>query len=494
MISDLLKKARVYEADKEKTIDDSERPVFHLTPRVGWMNDPNGFSLYEGKIHQFYQYYPYKTEWGPMHWGHAVSDDYVKWDYLPAAIAPDESYDNFGCFSGSAVETRDGKQMLVYTGVKTEEKDGEEIIRQTQCLAFGDGYDYEKFAENPAIDASFLPEGWSPVDFRDPKVWFDEKDDCYYMVVGDRTDDGSGATLLFQSESGTEWKFVTVLDRCRNEYGKMWECPDFFELDGKHVIFTSPQFMQARTLEFHNGNGNIMVMGSYDRETHTFTREVIYAIDHGLDFYAMQTLKASDGRRIMTAWMQSWESSKAVPEGQKWFGQMILPRELNIRDGRLYQKPVKEIESYREGHLSYREVDLNGSTTLPGVNGKVCDMEIEITPNGREYGEFRIEFHADDRFHTDFIYKPSEGKAIFDRTYSGFPNDINPKREFMVRYNEGKLKLRVLLDRFSAEIFINDGETTCTSTIYAPVDAQEIRFSSSGSVLMNLEYWKIKVR
>ncbi len=493
MISELLKKARTYEAEKEKSIDECERPVFHLSPRTGWMNDPNGFSIYKGKIHQFYQYYPYRTEWGPMHWGHAVTEDYVKWSYLPAAIAPDESYDNFGCFSGSAVETRDGKQMLVYTGVKTEEKAGEELIRQTQCLAIGDGCDYEKYGANPVIDEKSIPEGWSPVDFRDPKVWFDREDDCYYMVVGDRTDDGSGAILLFQSENGTSWHFVTVLDRCRNEYGKMWECPDFFELDGKHVIFTSPQFMQARTHEFHNGNGNIMVMGDYDRETHTFTRKTISAIDHGLDFYAMQTLKAPDGRRIMTAWMQSWESSKAVPEGKKWFGQMILPRELSIREGKLYQKPVKEIEDYRKGHISYRDVDLNCRTTLSGVNGKVCDMEIEITPNGQEYSEFKIEFHANNHFHTDFIYRPSEGKAVFDRTFSGFPNDINSKREFAVRYNGGKLKLRILLDRFSAEIFVNDGESTCTSTIYAPADAEQICFSSIGSVLMDLDFWNISL-
>jgi beta-fructofuranosidase len=238
VLSDYLEKARVYEMDAEQMIKAEDRPFFHLSPRSGWMNDPNGFSMYKGKIHQFYQYYPYKTQWGPMHWGHAVSEDFVKWDYLPAAMAPDETYDNFGCFSGSAIEMQDGRQMLVYTAVREEEKDGEEIIRQTQCLAFGDGVDYEKYSSNPVIDAKSLPEGWSPVDFRDPKIFRFEDDDHYSLVVGGRSDDGSGSILLYESMDGIKWDFVTVLDRCRKEYGSMWECPDFFELDGKYLILT----------------------------------------------------------------------------------------------------------------------------------------------------------------------------------------------------------------------------------------------------------------
>lgn len=491
VLSEYLEKARVYEIDAEQMIKAEDRPFFHLSPRSGWMNDPNGFSMYKGKIHQFYQYYPYKTQWGPMHWGHAVSEDFVKWDYLPAAMAPDETYDNFGCFSGSAIEMQDGRQMLVYTAVREEEKDGEEIIRQTQCLAFGDGVDYEKYPSNPVIDAKGLPEGWSPVDFRDPKIFRFEDDDHYSLVVGGRSDDGSGSILLYESMDGIKWDFVTVLDRCRKEYGSMWECPDFFELDGKYLILTSPQSMQARTLEFHNGNGNIVVIGNYDRKLHKYTREGVYAIDFGLDFYAMQTLKAADGRRIMTAWMQSWESSHAVPEGQRWFGQMILPRELRLKDGRLYQMPVREIESYRKDHVAYKDVYLNKSVVLPGVNGKVCDMELEICPNGPEYTEFRIEFHADSQFHTDFIYHPKDGVAIFDRTYSGFANDINNKREFAVRYQGGKIKLRILLDRFSAEIFVNDGENAFSAVVNAPKEADGIRFSASGNVKMNLDFWKI---
>ena len=117
MTSEILKKARAYEEKYSVFIKDEDRPAFHLSPRIGWMNDPNGFSLYKGQYHLFYQYHPYSTQWGPMHWGHVVSSDMLRWTYLPAAIAPDQEYDQNGCFSGSALELDDGRQLLLYTGV-----------------------------------------------------------------------------------------------------------------------------------------------------------------------------------------------------------------------------------------------------------------------------------------------------------------------------------------------------------------------------------------
>lgn len=143
MTSQTLREARKYEETVEKSIAKEERPDFHLCSRVGWMNDPNGFCYYNGMYQLFYQYYPYESKWGPMHWGHAVSKDLLHWEYLPAALAPDEIYDRDGCFSGSALTLPDGRHLLVYTSViKERQEDG--VIRdiQTQSLAVGDGLDY----------------------------------------------------------------------------------------------------------------------------------------------------------------------------------------------------------------------------------------------------------------------------------------------------------------------------------------------------------------
>ena len=102
MISKELQKAREFEAHYGPFIPDDQRPAFHVTPTIGWMNDPNGFSFYKGEYHLFYQYHPYSNEWGPMHWGHVKSKDLIRWERLPAALAPDQEYDQNGCFSVSA--------------------------------------------------------------------------------------------------------------------------------------------------------------------------------------------------------------------------------------------------------------------------------------------------------------------------------------------------------------------------------------------------------
>lgn len=131
-----LEEARSYEAREGAAIPADDRPLFHLTPRTGWMNDPNGFCYYQGAYHLFYQYYPYDTVWGPMHWGHAVTTDLLHWDYRPCALAPDTDADAKGCFSGTAVPAPDGRLLLLYTGVQ-QAGDAPDAVRQLQCLAVG---------------------------------------------------------------------------------------------------------------------------------------------------------------------------------------------------------------------------------------------------------------------------------------------------------------------------------------------------------------------
>ena len=493
MNSKMLKKARDFEA-KYLPYTHSEQPAFHVTGGIGWINDPNGFAPYKGEYHLFFQYYPYDTKWGPMHWGHVKTRDFIRWERLPVALAPDMDYDRDGCFSGSSLELPDGRQLLMYTGVRNIRlRNGKIESFQTQCLAVGDGVDYEKLSINPAIDASFLPEDGSVHDFRDPKIWRDG--DRFWAVIGNRCGDGSGTILLFESEDAFQWRYVSVLSACHNQYGRMWECPDFFPLDGKDVLLVSSQEMAAIGLEFHPGNANVCLIGRYDRKAHHLNRESVQAIDYGLDFYAPQTLLTEDGRRVMIAWMQNWETSTSKLEELRFMGQMTLPRELSIRDGRLCQNPVRELDSCRGVLIDYHNVLINGETSLRGISGRCLDMTVTVRPGNENsmYRWFRLYLAKDGEHFTFIRYRPDIGTIKVDRTHSGFPHDIVNIREFPVSVRNGALKLRVVMDRYSLEIFVNDGEQAASFVLYTPIEASSISFSSDGSVLVDVEQYELIV-
>lgn len=493
MTSEKLQKARDFEARYMPYISDQERPVFHVTGGIGWINDPNGFSVYKGEYHLFFQYYPYSSNWGPMHWGHVKTKDFIKWERLPVAMAPDEDFDRDGCFSGSAIELSDGRQLLMYTGVyKVRREDGFMQGIQHQCIAVGDGIDYEKYNGNPVLDASDLPEGGSAIDFRDPKIWKDG--DTYYAVVGNRPADGSGSILLYKSTDCLHWQFVTILDACYNEYGKMWECPDFFPLKDKQILLTSPQEMQPMGLEFHAGFGAICLIGSYDRESHQFEREHVQSIDYGIDFYAPQTLETPDGRRVMIAWMQNWTTTGCKRVESRFFGEMTLPRELSIRDGKLIQNPVRELESYRGRKVSYENVLVYGETNLSGICGRVLDMTVTVRSAGSKgYEWFKLNVAKDGEHSATIRYKPGSNTVRIDRTRCGGRYDIVHVRDFLVRPQNGEIKLRVVMDRHSVELFVNDGEQAATFMLYTGEQADAISFEANGSVLIDVEKYDLNL-
>lgn len=486
-----LKEAQEFFDQYAPLVPKEELPLFHVNGGIGWINDPNGFSVYKGEYHLFYQYHPYSIQWGPMHWGHVKTKDFITWERMPIALAPDSEADYSGCFSGGAVELPDGRHLLMYTGVQNgTDESGMRTEIQQQCIAVGDGTTYKKYEGNPVLTAADLPEGGSSRDFRDPKVWYE--DGRYYSVIGNRTPDSSGAILLYESEDGFHWNYVTTLDACCNEYGKMWECPDFFPLDGKQLLITSPQEMLPVSLEFHAGYGVICLTGDYDKETHTYTREGVQAVDYGTDFYAPQTLLTPDGRRVMIAWMQNWTTSRCWKDGVKHFGEMTLPRELELRDGKLIQNPVRELEKYRGRRVSHRHVFVREEMNLSGVRGRVLDMTVNIRPAGSGgYRYFRIRIAKDGEFETCIRYKTENSIVKVDRSRGGFPFDIVHSREFLVRDQGGVLKLRLVMDRNSLELFANDGEQAASFVLYTRASAEAISFESDGGAIIDVEKYEL---
>ena len=452
------------------------------------MNDPNGFSFYQGKYHLFYQYHPFNSHWGPMHWGHAVSDDLLHWEYLPAALAPDTVYDEAGCFSGSAVELADGRQLLMYTGVHKEvQEDGGVREVQAQCIAIGDGRDYEKYQGNPVLDEKDLPDGGSKYDFRDPKMW-KAPDGTFRCVVGNCAPERDGQILLYSSKDGLDWKYEKILAANHGRFGKAWECPDFFELDGKQALLTSPMDMLPQGLEYHNGNGTLCLIGTYDEIEEVFVEEQDQAIDYGIDFYAPQTLLAPDGRRIMVGWMQNWDTCNLHSPERPWFGQMSLPRELSIVNGRLIQKPIRELEGLRGEEVRHENVTFSGLTRLDGIRGRKIDMELSIRPLDEEnmYRKFAVRFAQNDTYHTAVSFRPLESIVKIDRKFSGSRRAIIHQRRSRVGSRNGEIKLRIILDMFSVEVFVNDGEHVLSATMYTEKEADGISFLVDGVATMDV--------
>ena len=479
--------AQADEYIRKHQVDSGEKPVFHVTPPVGWMNDPNGFSVYGGNIHLFYQFYPYDTKWGPMHWGHVTSKDFVSWKYEPVALAPDAEFDGAGCFSGSAIEA-DGKHVLAYTGVRREKDGGgNERDVQNQCLAVGDGISYEK--KGLIISGQDLPEGFSRTDFRDPKLW--KEDGAYYLAAGNCNENGDGQVVLFFSSDLKEWNYQGVLAGGDGTFASTWECPDFFTLDGQSVLICSPQNLKAQKYEFHNGHNNVYFFGTYDKARHRFHTGEPHSLDYGLDFYAAQTTELPDGRRVLIAWMQSWHTN-LLPEGQKWHGMMTVPRELTIRGERILQKPVRELEQYRCNEVSHQGVEITGHRSLSGIRGRIMDMTVEIM--GDAFREFAIDVANNEAYTTTFTYHREKGLLETDRTYSGLRSDMVCRRLMEVEEKEGKLKLRFLMDKYSVEVFVGDGEKVSSTVIYTPMEADQVVFSCDGTAKINVVKYEIRKR
>jgi beta-fructofuranosidase len=225
-----------------------------------------------------------------------------------------------------------------------------------------------------------------------------------------------------------------------------------------------------------------------------FTFEHDQAVDYGIDFYAPQTTLAPDGRRIMIAWMQNWDTcDQNGAKERKWFGQMTLPRELTIRNGRLYQQPIRELEQYRSNKVEYKNITVDGTLALEGIEGRTIDMEITIRPKDKKklYHKFGIWFAQNEKFRTMLSYRPYESTLKLDRKYSGSRRAYIHQRRCLVPSKNGEVKIRLILDRFSVEAFINDGEQVMTATVMTDPAATGISFVADGQAEMDVTKYEL---
>lgn len=476
-----IEKANDYIRKKKADVNPEYRQGIHLAAPVGWMNDPNGFVYYEGYYHLFYQFYPYDSVWGPMHWGHAKSKDLIHWEELPVALAPTEDYELDGCFSGSAI-VKDGVLCLLYTG----HYDREGVRREVQCLATStDGIHFDKHPNNPVIDERQLGSYGDSQDFRDPKVL--ERDGAYYTVLATKTPNELGRILMFKSEDLLTWTFYSVVLEGEAHQGIMWECPDLFHLDGKDVLIMSPIEMKQEGHAYANLSSTVAFIGEMNWETGKLRVDNYHEIDGGLDFYAPQTCENEEGERIMVAWMQMWQRNFPTHDlGHGWAGCMTLPRRLRVVDNYLCQEPIKELETSLTPivHEDNATFGVSESKTYQDVlsNQSVVEIEAVLTEKGNvELSLLETDNEAfiitlDGKNNTLVASRKDVGHSI-----KGLEKVHLTERQITLPSDQRQLTLKIVIDTSSIEVFVNQ-QYSLSFTVFPKERGKDLTITSKGMI------------
>ncbi len=456
------------------------RQSFHIQPPTGLLNDPNGFSYYQGEYHLFYQWFPLGTDHGMKYWYHLKSKDLATWISAGIGITPGDHFDSHGAYSGSALE-HEGKLYMMYTG---NTRDENWIRHPYQCMAVMDESGHITKWEHPVID--HVPEGYTD-HFRDPKLWKDG--DSFYCVIGAQRTNSTGCVVLYRSTDLHTWQFEGELRTGLESFGYMWECPDYFELNGAGVLVFSPQGLEPSGDENHNIYQSGYVIGKLlDAETRTLEHGAFHELDRGFDFYAPQTMIDPQGRRIMVAWMGLPDIEYPTdPNG--WAHCLTLPRELTLHEGKLLQRPIPELTTLRRNREDRVADTLSSeSKTYEGFKGTAYELICEV--DLLDANAFGIEFRASETQKTVIKYNAVSRKLVLDRSQSGesVANEYGEVRQCV--WDKDHLKLHLFVDTSSVEIFVNDGEEVFTSRIFPHPESDEIRFfADKGEALFQAVKW-----
>lgn len=424
------------------------RPYIHLTPEKNWMNDPNGFTYFNGEYHLFYQCFPYECNWGTMHWGHATSDDMINWKHHGLALYPTKQYDKNGCFSGTAL-IENGKMSLYYTAISYDKSLGENIHVPYDNYSFeasqvkivsNDGYNFNNYDDKKMILEPITDEKLGHrTHTRDPKVW--KYNDKYLMIVGSKfkeeeSEKFTGEVLFYESEDGDNWKYK---NRFYDDIiGDMWECPDLFNVNGTDILVLSPEQITKDNINYTNNS--VYAIVNFDEENCdvSFTSEVQY-LDYGLDLYAPQSNIDKNGNRVIFGWVRMPQKF----EGENWIGMMSLPRVINVNNGVVSFDVTEEVKRLFNKEINIKEFNNKDSAfRLDGILNKNSKVSI---------GGYEISIEDD-------AIKVDRSKVFIDVTGIG--------RIFKTPKLNGNYNITAYIDNGVIEIFIDNGKYVITNVVY----------------------------
>ena len=367
---------------------------------------------------------------------------------------------------------------LIYTGHKFHgDPSSDDNLYQVQCLATSrDGIHFER--QGQVVDT---PEGLHH--FRDPKVW--REGEYWYMVVGARVGD-VGQVRLFRSPDLHQWQEEGVLAQANAGMGYMWECPDFFTLNGKRVLMFSPQGLAAEGYRNRNVFQSGYLIGDWLLgQTFAADGEFI-ELDHGHDFYAPQSFLTPDGRRIVIGWLDMWESP--MPEQQDgWAGMLSLPREIYLgADHRLRMVPAEEVGALRGSYYPLLAQQLKNQTSPIVDDAQAVELELSWELNGATAERYGITLGEGLLLYVD----TQAQRLVLERRYPQYA--LEGVRSVALPA-AALLKLRVFIDCSSIEVFVNDGEACLSSRIYPQEGERQLSlFAGNGSAMLsNGGYWPL---
>lgn len=444
------------------------KPKYHITPKVGFLNDPNGLVQFNGIYHAFYQWLEEVTPQGAKCWRHCISKDLIHWEDMGIALKPDMWYDKNGCYSGNAVICNE-KMYLFYTGNVRKENGDRETY---QCLATSeDGVTFKK--HGPVV---YLPEGYTS-HFRDPKVWKDEEKNIWWMIVGAQTIEKKGNVALFSSKDLYNWSYIGKLLPDTMNWGYMCECPDMILLEEQYILIVSKQEKNIENGIEKDSCHAVWMSGEFSKEKGTFTpNEEGISLDEGFDFYAPQSFIDENKRTLYMSWMGGGEydyqmSQQSVKYG--WLHSFTYPREFIYENKILYQKPVKELEILRNDKIQkILESD---------------DLSLELN---NHYNEMELILNNQKNFKCMLL-------GAVELSYDSYKKIVNIKRlnwltrefdEKNLKIKEDLINCRIFIDNSSVEVFINEGKKVISMRAYFTND--DIQISTKGKMQLNL--WNYK--
>ena len=502
---------------------DYYRPIYHHTPSYGWMNDANGMFYKDGVWNLYYQYNPYGSKWGNMHWGHAVSTDLFHWTEKPAAIARDTMGH---IFSGSSVVDVDntagyGKGAIVAFYTSASQKNG-----QIQCMAYStdNGLTFTKYEDNPVL---------TPFDglqnFRDPKVFWYAPKKCWFMIVS-----ADKEMRFYKSHNLKDWTYISAFGKGYGAQPNQFECPDFFPMtvNGKQkwvmIVNINPGCL-------FGGSATEYFVGDFDGRTFKCddAPDVAKFLDYGKDHYATVTFyNAPDGRIVALPWMSNWQYANVTPIKQ-YRGANALPRELKLfeKDGEYFvaADAVKETNALRKQTKEIGNVEGAGTykNLFPKSDG-AFEIEADVTPNAQGIAGIDI---SNSKGEVTKIYLDMRSKRlVMDRTESGLTdfgklaepheiekeydlhehrgnntpmrqqNSVNYKNDFALGtwaplyLCAGKtFHVNIYVDNCSVEAFVDGGRIAMTNLVFPTKPYNNIQLYSEGgnATFKNVKVYKL---